>query len=186
MRAHRVDAALQMAWREELPVRVVICEGEMRHMTEDGAVTSKVERRLLDSLPWAVTSYDWITGRCTLTRGVRPGRFVDQFSLTNEAVAVDRRSVTGDVFVRSAQVRRSVLRRADGRCEWCECPGFMMSDGRVYLETHHIVPLSDGGPDTDDNVVGLCPNHHREAHHGKDKGVMRDKLRVRFERRGNS
>lgn len=55
-------------------------------------------------------------------------------------------------------------------------PGFFRADGSLFLETHHVIPLSEGGKDSTSNVVALCPNHHREAHHGKDAGDIRDKL----------
>jgi 5-methylcytosine-specific restriction endonuclease McrA len=37
-----------------------------------------------------------------------------------------------------------------------------------YCEVHHVVFLSDGGADKIENVVCLCPTHHREAHFGKN------------------
>jgi 5-methylcytosine-specific restriction protein A len=36
--------------------------------------------------------------------------------------------------------------------------------------------LSDGGRDTVDNAVALCPNCHRECHHGKDVAGLRASL----------
>jgi 5-methylcytosine-specific restriction protein A len=36
------------------------------------------------------------------------------------------------------------------------------------LEAHHIIALCDSGRDTVDNVIALCPQHHRQAHYGKD------------------
>ena len=39
-------------------------------------------------------------------------------------------------------------------------------DNTPYLEVHHKIRLSDGGEDTIDNVVALCPNCHRKAHYG--------------------
>ncbi|MGH8672363.1 MAG: HNH endonuclease, partial [Burkholderiales bacterium] len=48
---------------------------------------------------------------------------------------------------------------------------------------HHVAALSEGGADTDDNVVALCPNHHREAHHGARKREMGSKLQVRLRKR---
>lgn len=41
---------------------------------------------------------------------------------------------------------------------------FQNKDGEPYLETHHIICLSHGGPDTIDNTVALCPNCHRKMH----------------------
>jgi 5-methylcytosine-specific restriction endonuclease McrA len=32
------------------------------------------------------------------------------------------------------------------------------------LHVHHIIPVLAGGPDAEDNLVLLCPNHHALAH----------------------
>jgi 5-methylcytosine-specific restriction protein A len=34
------------------------------------------------------------------------------------------------------------------------------------LEVHHKKQLSEGGEDTVENAIALCPNCHREAHYG--------------------
>jgi predicted HNH restriction endonuclease len=51
-----------------------------------------------------------------------------------------------------------------------------MPNGQVFLETHHIIPLSEGGGDVITNVAALCPNHHREAHHGSQAELIRAHL----------
>ncbi|WP_374725706.1 HNH endonuclease [Tardiphaga robiniae] len=57
---------------------------------------------------------------------------------------------------------------ADGVCEECgkEAPFLKESDGKPYLEVHHVTPLSMGGADTIDNTIAVCPNCHRQYHHG--------------------
>ena len=52
----------------------------------------------------------------------------------------------------------------------------MTGAGEVFLETHHIVPLSEGGADSVKNAAAVCPNHHREAHYGASAAVIRDFL----------
>ena len=49
-----------------------------------------------------------------------------------------------------------------------------VADGTLYLEPHHTRRLSDGGPDHPRWVGALCPNCHREIHHGAD-GVRKNK-----------
>jgi hypothetical protein len=71
-RALKMDAAIQLALKEQLPIRVVVCEGEMRGAADPEARASTVRNRLLDPLPWTVTKYDFDTGECTLTRGAQP------------------------------------------------------------------------------------------------------------------
>ena len=43
---------------------------------------------------------------------------------------------------------------------------FARPDGTPYLEPHHTRRLSDGGPDHPRWVAAVCPNCHREVHHG--------------------
>jgi 5-methylcytosine-specific restriction endonuclease McrA len=85
----------------------------------------------------------------------------------------------GQVYERLKWVRDIALKRAGRRCELssCQAHGFRKGDGSIYLETHHVIPLSAGGLDSPSNVVALCPYHHREAHYGEH----REELRNRFE-----
>ena len=184
-RAEAFDVALQEAAHGGLPIRAIINDGRMRKPTEVNAKASSVQRRLLDPLPWAITSYNKQTGQCTLTRGVITKGSVDQFDLAPGADEVaERISVQSTVFVRNPLLRAEALRRANGRCEFCLRPGFTMADGRVFLETHHVVPFFEGGTDGADNVVAICANHHREAHYGSQAKVIRETLLKRLA--GNS
>jgi 5-methylcytosine-specific restriction protein A len=68
-RAVKLDSAIQRAFREELLVRVIVCDGDRRDI---GNTTrrnpSRVERRLLDPSSWHVTAYDNPTGKTVLVR----------------------------------------------------------------------------------------------------------------------
>lgn len=56
-------------------------------------------------------------------------------------------------------------RRASGRCQLCgSLAPFIDQYGNPYLESHHVIWLADGGSDSVDNVVALCPNCHRKMH----------------------
>lgn len=74
------------------------------------------------------------------------------------------------VFIRNQLVVVEVLLRANGHCEECKRPAPFLrdSDNTPYLEVHHIVRLADGGDDTVENAVALCPNCHRKAHYGQN------------------
>ena len=71
-------------------------------------------------------------------------------------------------YKRNADVIVEVLIRAKGSCEQCKskAPFSKKSDGTPYLEVHHKVQLSNGGDDTVENAIALCPNCHRERHYG--------------------
>jgi predicted HNH restriction endonuclease len=70
-------------------------------------------------------------------------------------------------YNRSTAVREYAMARADGYCEACgnEAP-FAGTDGKPYLQAHHINELGTGGEDTIENVIALCPNCHYRVHHG--------------------
>jgi hypothetical protein len=70
-------------------------------------------------------------------------------------------------------------KRAEHRCEVPDCvhPIFHSDDGLPFCEVHHIEPLGDGGKDKIENVACVCPAHHREAHHGKQREKIAQQLR---------
>ncbi|WP_367279508.1 HNH endonuclease [Paraburkholderia sp.] len=73
-----------------------------------------------------------------------------------------------------------MLNRANGKCEYCGQEGFLLPNGKRYIEAHHIISLANQGPDTMDNVIGLCANHHREAHFGKNSKKVEKLLAERL------
>lgn len=78
-----------------------------------------------------------------------------------------RMRVTATVFRRNPDVVAEVLMRAAGVCESCHCtaPFTRRSDGSPYLEVHHRTRLADGGLDTVENAIAICPNCHRREHY---------------------
>ncbi len=97
---------------------------------------------------------------------------IDQDSVGN-ADPEYRKRMAGS-YVRDPKVRDLVLTRAGGICESCKEPGFLKRDGTLYLETHHVISLSEQGPDKMHNVIALCANDHRRAHFGKDWAELQD------------
>lgn len=71
-------------------------------------------------------------------------------------------------YKRNPDVVAEILDRAVGTCEGCglSAPFNRKSDGTPYLEVHHRIPLAQGGDDTVENAIALCPNCHRKAHFG--------------------
>ena len=71
--------------------------------------------------------------------------------------------------------------RAEGKCELCLKPApFVRNDGTPYLEVHHIIFLSEDGPDILENVAALCPNCHRECHSGSSTLELKAQLQNKF------
>lgn len=71
-------------------------------------------------------------------------------------------------------------KRANGyRCQICgDRPGggsgFNTRAGRPYVEAHHVVLVSTRGAGVlrAENIITLCPNHHRELHYGSGTEVL--------------
>lgn len=90
-------------------------------------------------------------------------------------------------YNRSSAVKQYVKARADGFCEGCdEFAPFISKTGEPYLQTHHIKELSDGGSDTPDNVIALCPNCHYRVHHGEDGDEYNQELLEVVQEKENS
>lgn len=84
------------------------------------------------------------------------------------------RPVVVHVYERNPFVVAEVLDRACGVCEKCNAPAPFKrkKDGSPYLEVHHKKRLADGGEDTVNNAMALCPNCHRELHFGKHNNAL--------------
>lgn len=183
-RARNFDLLVQRAYRQSLPVRVILLSREERARTEIGWETAQVQFRSLDNEPWYLHRYEDNDGSFRFVRGVprlaEPDEtlvsthptFEDQFSIPD----TEKREIMGNTFVRSPEIRKTTLYRARGYCEFCGEQGFKTATNRIYLETHHVIPLSENGPDTVWNLVALCPNDHRRAHHGDDRIEIRNQL----------
>ncbi|ACH39796.1 HNH endonuclease [Citrifermentans bemidjiense Bem] len=91
----------------------------------------------------------------------------------------ERSSHTTSSYARDHKVRAYVIARAKGTCEYCGELGFLMSNGKsYYLEAHHVIALADEGRDTPDNVIALCPKHHKEAHFGINRDEIEEEMMI--------
>ena len=108
---------------------------------------------------------------------------VDPKYLLEKARSAPKKPETEEVTTkrlkRSDHVAAVVKQMADFKCEvdTCSYQGFEKSDGDQYIEIHHLDQLSDGGEDSIDNAVAVCPNCHRMLHFGKNKKKLKDNLK---------
>jgi hypothetical protein len=92
----------------------------------------------------------------------------------------DRARQTSEIVKRNPRVRVYVLKRSGGRCEYCGALGFKMTNGKHYVEAHHIIALAKDGKDTVSNVIALCPDHHRQAHFSVEARQLETRFAVRI------
>lgn len=93
-----------------------------------------------------------------------------------------RVSVTTTRYVRDAIIVAAALQRAANLCERPACSQelFSRDDGTIYLEVHHVIPLSEDGLDVIANVAALCPSCHRETHYGAKRAALRQQLLIKI------
>ncbi len=128
-------------------------------------------KRALDTKLWSAT-YDSKSGTLYLVRG-EENQFEDQHGNVNFP------KKTGDSISasRNWNLRLQALKRSSGRCEYCNKPGFRTAKGAIFAEVHHITPLKEKGSDSLENLIVLCPDDHRKAHHSTDI----EKMKAEFE-----
>lgn len=189
-KAINFDRRIRVAAQKQTDVRVIIADGEIVSDDELGTKNSTVKKRLLDESPWRVSFYNDRTGDFVIARIVPGVRHDNYEEPSSSNVAVDQFDVprrqgyySQSIFVycRSPKVRKHALDRSKGYCEYCGHQGFVLPDGRIFLETHHVISLAEGGPDVVWNVVALCPNDHRKAHFGTDRDAIGKVLLERLE-----
>ena len=63
----------------------------------------------------------------------------------------------------------SIIKRERGfKCQICN-EKIKKNDGSFYIEAAHIIPKKDKGNENKENILILCPNHHKEFDYGKRK-----------------
>lgn len=121
------------------------------------AVDKSEEKRLADKpIEWLLQQYEARPKNTAPTR-----RSQDTFSFDRDTLVVTLRK-----------------RLAVYQCEvdGCSSPRFKTDLGEHFVEVHHLEPLSEGGPDTLENTVCLCPTHHRMIHHGTTRMELQKAL----------
>lgn len=163
-RAQHFSSTVRLAYVNSIPVRVVIVSGPVRELDDIDPGNDRANGRYLDSESWKVENFDNDTGAFVLIRGCDPVQLPLETTEIEEGmsgcVVVDGNVVldqfreesrpemytyNGVQRYRDPNVRAAVLTRSEGVCELKMTPGFRMANGGTYLETHHIVPLCEGG-----------------------------------------
>ena len=85
----------------------------------------------------------------------------------------ERRKTISNRFIRNSAFAQQVRHVAAGICDACGQQPFLTPIGNPYLEIHHKDWLSEGGPDIISNMVALCPNCHKQEHHGTQRKYRR-------------
>ena len=77
-------------------------------------------------------------------------------------------------FIERGTIAKKVKKLMGYKCLVCkalenEPLSFQKNNGELYIETHHVEPVSNlkKGALSLSNLLTLCANHHRQMHYGK-------------------
>jgi predicted restriction endonuclease len=69
------------------------------------------------------------------------------------------------------------------KCQICGT-SIKKKGGGLYIEGAHITPKRRSGPEIPENILILCPNHHKEFDYGDKVVLIRSKELIRFRLNG--
>lgn len=179
-RATAFDETMQEAYRFGLPVRAIILDGNKRDNLDSEAKASRVAKRLLDPIPWAVASYDFDSGDCLLVRGGIPTASTEQDAPEIEGFDGQKRRLYVLHRRREAGLRKKKILAAlyenNGALK-CEVPlcgfDFKARYGKIgenFAHVHHLKPLSDAPTEGQKaalkDLAIVCANCHAMIHRG--------------------
>lgn len=95
----------------------------------------------------------------------------EEVTISSKSFKRDNRTV--------AQIK--ILR--DFKCQICSTT-IKKKDGTFYIEAAHIEPKHRKGRETPDNILLLCPNHHKEFDFGDRIISLHDKDKIHFKLNG--
>lgn len=69
--------------------------------------------------------------------------------------------------IRDTKLCRDIKKLHQHKCQFCSST-IELPSGEKYSEAHHIIPLGapHHGPDTAENIIVVCPNHHAMLDYG--------------------
>lgn len=93
---------------------------------------------------------------------------IERIKNKSEMIEPTRIRMVAYRFKRNPYIVEYAKRIASDICQDCKepAPFINKTTKEPFLETHHIRSLADGGEDTIENTIALCPNCHRKRHYG--------------------
>jgi 5-methylcytosine-specific restriction protein A len=184
-RARALDANLQLAYLNALPVHSIVLMGRRRDRNDPEAIASAVHGRALDPAPWAIVEYDFDTGDFMIERGATPAKPAQWSDPESQSFPEgDKRRAFRAHRHREARAREAKIadfRSRNGNRLFCEVPRCSFDFGQRYgalgegyAHVHHLTPLGSretGTVTTLDQLAIVCANCHAMIHLG---GECRD------------
>lgn len=96
---------------------------------------------------------------------------------------IDKNKIAPIIWQLCDDIYNQKMNLADGKKQICGTQ-IPKADGTYYIEAAHITPKAQKGPELPENILILCPNHHKDFDYGKPVIIERDKEHIRFKLNG--
>ena len=87
--------------------------------------------------------------------------------------------INGKSYKRDNKTVAQIKYVRDFKCQICST-AILKKDGSFYVEAAHIKPKHLKGREAPDNIILLCPNHHKEFDFGDREILSQDKTKIIF------
>lgn len=91
----------------------------------------------------------------------------------SEDIRTSRNPETVEHVVRSFRRDQRVVNELktlyEGCCQFKGCTNTIETETGWFTEAHHLIALGKGGSDDPTNLANLCPQHHKQLHHAKNR-----------------
>lgn len=91
----------------------------------------------------------------------------------NERCKQEYISINSKRFKRSNYLMTLIKKRRGFKCQFCNTT-ILKEDGKYYIEACHINAKANGGADELENILVLCPNHHKLFDFGNKTIIKHD------------
>lgn len=95
----------------------------------------------------------------------------------------ERIEYAGKTYERDNKTVAQLKVLRDFKCQLCG-ENIRKKNGEFYVEAAHVNPKREKGPDTPNNIIILCPNHHKEFDLGDRKILEHTQSKLTFEVNG--
>ena len=118
--------------------------------------------------------FQWWEEQIKLSKATDWSTYIPEVKAPDTPVAVDSEPASPDRvktttyrILRDTNLAKKAKYINNHECQICG-HYLQLSNGRKYVEAHHIQPLGSphDGPDVLGNIICVCPNHHAELDYG--------------------
>lgn len=96
-----------------------------------------------------------------------------------EATDPEQITIQSKVYLRDNKTIAQLKALRNYTCQICGTR-ILKADGTYYIEAAHITPKAQKGPELPDNILILCPNHHKEFDYGHLEIIEKDQKHIHF------